>query len=71
VKQRPDSAARAAALAVATVDDRLVFVNDDLFWSARLGVGRSALDVRALERALGPFTVRTVGTLAALAKKAR
>jgi uncharacterized protein (DUF1697 family) len=66
----PDACAREAALALATEDDRLSFVEDDLFWSPRMGVGRSKLGMRALERALGPFTVRTVGTLAALAKRA-
>lgn len=71
VRTPPDAAVRQAALEVATIDDRLAFVDGDLFWSPRLGVGRSKLDVRGLERALGTFTVRTVGTLMALAKKVR
>lgn len=65
----PDAAAIDAALAQETDDDWLILEGDELHWLPRHGVGRSELDFRALERALGDTTVRTHNTVARLAAK--
>lgn len=63
----PGSAARARALALQTDDDRLAIAGTELYWLPSGGVGRSELDQAALAAALGAMTVRTIGTVRALA----
>lgn len=65
----PGPAAVARALAVATPDDLLAVSGSQLYWLPARGVGRSELDLRSIEAALGPMTVRTMGTVRELTAK--
>ena len=66
---RPGPQAIADALAVATADDRLAISGTELYWLPSRGVGRSELNLKALGAALGPMTVRTMGTIRELAAR--
>lgn len=69
LSQAPDAATQAQALSLATANDRLAFFGGDLFWLPRAGISTSDIDPSTLGRVLGLNTVRTVGTLAGIAKK--
>lgn len=62
----PDAATQAAVLAGAPEDDRLHFDRRELYWLPQGGISTSALDLTALDRALGGTTVRTHRTLTRL-----
>ncbi len=66
---RPGASARRDALALGGADDALVFARRELFWLPAAGVSDSALDMKALARALGPVTVRTLATIQLLAAR--
>ena len=65
----PDGAARREALALAGDEDALAFAGRELFWLPAGGISESALDMKALERALGPMTIRTMGTVEQIASR--
>lgn len=65
----PDAATAAQVEAVGTEDDRVAVVGAHWFWLPENGVGRSALDVRAIEALVGRGTTRTVGTVERILKK--
>jgi uncharacterized protein (DUF1697 family) len=67
--ETPGAKARREALALADEEDRLHLDGRELFWLPAAGVGRSKLDWKALERALGPTTVRTIGTIEQIAAR--
>lgn len=70
LKKKPAPAAQKKALALATDDDRLAFGTRELFWLPRGGTQESQLDQQALGKLLGaPATMRTLGTVQALAAK--
>lgn len=50
-------------------DDLLRPVGGDVFWLPRAGISGSSLDLRALERELGPVTVRTHNTIHRLVER--
>jgi uncharacterized protein (DUF1697 family) len=60
---RPAKEARAAALELAGADDALGFGERELYWLPAGGMSDSELDLKALERLLGPMTIRTKGTV--------
>jgi uncharacterized protein (DUF1697 family) len=62
-------AAQKKALGLATDDDRLAFGKRELYWLPSGGVSDSELDVRALERLTGAWTMRTMGTIEQIAAK--
>src|SRR6185312_4585011 len=66
---RPAAKARREALALAVESDLLSFGERELFWLPAGGVSESPLDWRALERALGATTVRTMGTVEQIAAR--
>lgn len=66
---RPKAAARKAALALASEEDRLAIEGRELYWLPSGGISESDLDLKAIERALGPGTVRTMGTIEQIAAK--
>lgn len=51
------------AQALGTEIDRVVVIGREWHWLPTRGMGRSVLDVTAIERVLGRGTTRTVGTL--------
>ena len=64
---RPAVAKQVAALA--TDADRLAFGDRELYWLPSGGTQRAALDLKAIERMIGPTTMRTMGTVEQLAAK--
>jgi uncharacterized protein (DUF1697 family) len=63
----PAPATRRRVLGLATDDDQLAFGERELYWLPCGNMSASALDVGAIERALGPMTVRTRRTLERIA----
>lgn len=66
---KPAAAARKRVLALASDTDRLAFGERELYWLPSGGTRDSDLDGKAIERVLGPSTMRTKGTLELLAAK--
>jgi uncharacterized protein (DUF1697 family) len=56
----------AAAVVHATDEDRLAVIGREWYWLPSGGISRSALDLRAVEQALGRGTTRTANTVARL-----
>ena len=61
--KQPTAAAREAVLALATDDDLLAFGAAELFWLPSGGISDSDLDLKAIDKRLGPATMRTKGTI--------
>ena len=59
----PGAGARREALSLAGEQDALAFGERELFWLPAGGISDSALEMKALERALGEMTIRTMGTV--------
>lgn len=66
---RPAKVPRAAALELAGAGDALGFGERELYWLPAGGMSDSELDLKALERLLGPMTIRTKGTVEQIAVK--
>jgi uncharacterized protein (DUF1697 family) len=58
-----------AVLALADDHNRLAIAARELYWLPDGGLSDSELDLKAIERALGPMTVRTMGTIEQMAGK--
>lgn len=65
----PSGSASRDALALATDDDRLAIEGRELHWLPGGGVSESDLDLRTLEAAVGPWTMRTLGTVEQIAAR--
>jgi uncharacterized protein (DUF1697 family) len=65
----PPAPVRKEVLAMADDHDLLAFGERELYWLPSGGTMQTALDLAAIERALGPTTRRTKGTLEQLAAK--
>lgn len=65
----PGKLARKEALAMATGDDRLAIEGSELYWLPSGGISESGLDLKTLESELGPWTMRTMGTIEQIAAK--
>jgi uncharacterized protein (DUF1697 family) len=66
---KPATKARNEALALATDEDRLALRGRELYWLPSGGTRDSALNQVAIEKLVGPWTMRTMGTLEQLAAK--
>jgi uncharacterized protein (DUF1697 family) len=66
---KPSAAVRKQVLALATDDDLLAFGKRELYWLPRGGTMESSLDRKPIDGLLGPTTMRTKGTIEALAAK--
>jgi uncharacterized protein (DUF1697 family) len=66
---RPSAPVRRQVLALAGERDRLAFGQRELYWLPSGGVLETELDLTAIERALGPTTRRTKGTIEQMAAK--
>jgi len=66
---QPSAADRDAAMALATADDLLAFSDSELYWLPKKNISESKLNVKAVERVLGPMTIRTHRTLVRIAAK--
>jgi hypothetical protein len=71
VRDPVPSEALLAACSGASNEDLLRPHGDDIFWLPRAGISGSTLDLGALERQLGPVTVRTHTTLHRLVDRLR
>lgn len=68
--RRPPTEAQIDEVAAITPDDdRVAFDGMEWFWLPVAGVSDSALPVAAIERIVGPMTMRTLGTLERMLKK--
>jgi uncharacterized protein (DUF1697 family) len=59
----PAAAGRRKALAHGTDEDRLGIEGRELYWLPSGGISESDLDLKELEATLGPWTMRTKGTV--------
>jgi len=69
LSKQPSAAARKQVLALATDDDRLEFGDVELYWLPRGGTRDAELNLKAVEKLTGTWTMRTKGTLELLAGK--
>lgn len=67
--KKPSAAARKKALAAATDEDLLAIEGRELYWLPSGGISESDLDWKPIEAALGPGTIRTMGTVEQIAAK--
>ena len=67
--RKPAAKARKAALAEATDGDRLAVEGRELYWLPSGGVSEADLDLKTVEAALGPWTMRTMGTIEQIVAK--
>lgn len=65
----PESARAERALALATDADRLAFGPCELFWLTRGRMMDATVDLAALEELVGPWTMRTKGTIERFASR--
>jgi uncharacterized protein (DUF1697 family) len=65
----PGKLAMAEALALASDEDRLAIDGSELYWLPSGGISDSRLDLKTLEALLGPWTMRTMGTIEQIAEK--
>ncbi len=69
LRKRAGAKGRREALALGTDEDRLAIEGRELYWLPSGGISDSDLDLDALAAALGPMTVRTMGTIEQVAAK--
>lgn len=69
LSDRPSAAKRKQVLALATDDDLLDFGKRELYWLPSGGTLDSTLDRKAIDKLLGPATMRTKGTVEQLTAK--
>jgi uncharacterized protein (DUF1697 family) len=69
LKKPPSAAAKKEALALATDADLLAIEGRELYWLPSGGLLESDLDLKALEKLVGPDTRRTMGTVEQIAAK--
>lgn len=67
--KKPSAAAKKKALALATDEDQLAIQGRELYWLPSGGISESELDLKAIDAALGPGTIRTMGTIEQIAAK--
>jgi uncharacterized protein (DUF1697 family) len=65
----PNDKARKQALALASDEDRLAIEGRELYWLPSGGLSESDLDLKTIESAAGPWTMRTKGTIDQIAAK--
>lgn len=65
----PKAQGRKRALALSTGDDRLAIDGRQLYWLPKGGLSESDLDLNALAAILGPWTMRTKGTIEQIVTK--
>ena len=69
LKEKPAAAARKQALVQMTDEDLLAIEGRELYWLPSGGISESDLDLKAIDAALGPGTMRTMGTVEQIAAK--
>jgi uncharacterized protein (DUF1697 family) len=69
ISAKPSGQARRKVLGLATEEDRLAIDERELYWLPSGGITDSALDIVAIEKLLGPMTIRTKNTVDQIAAK--
>ena len=69
LQEKPPAATRKRALDLADDDNRLAFEGRELYWLPSGGIRDSAPYPKPLEQLVGQWTMRTKGTVEALAVK--
>jgi uncharacterized protein (DUF1697 family) len=69
LSKAPAAAVKKKVLALASEEDPLVFGKRELYWLPSGGTLRSELDRNAIDKLLGPTTMRTKGTIELLAAR--
>ena len=69
LKEKPAAAARKQVLVQMTDEDLLAIEGRELYWLPSGGISESDLDLKAIDAALGPGTMRTMGTIEQIAAK--
>ena len=67
--KKPAKAKVAEAMALELDSDPLAIEGTELLWLPAAGTQTSDLNLKALERAVGPWTMRTMGTVEQIAEK--
>jgi uncharacterized protein (DUF1697 family) len=67
--KKPSAKARKQALAEASDEDRLAIEARELYWLPSGGISDSDLDLKTIEAAVGPWTMRTMGTIEQIVAK--
>ncbi len=67
--RKPSAEAAKEALALAGPNDLMVVEGRELHWLPSVGLSETEVDLKALDRALGKGTMRTAGTIEAIAAK--
>jgi uncharacterized protein (DUF1697 family) len=67
--KKPAVKARKEALGEASDEDRLALEGRELYWLPSGGISESDLDLKVIEKALGPWTMRTMGTIEQIVAK--
>lgn len=67
--KKPAAKARKQALGETTAEDRLAIEGRELYWLPSGGISESDLDLKTIEAAVGPWTMRTMGTVEQIAAK--
>jgi uncharacterized protein (DUF1697 family) len=66
---KPPARTQREVMALATREDRLAFADCELFWLPSGGTQASRLNISAIEKLVGPMTMRTKGVIEELASK--
>jgi uncharacterized protein (DUF1697 family) len=66
---KPKASACKQALALAGDEDRLAIDGRELYWLPSGGISESELDLKTIESAVGPWTMRTKGTVDQIAAR--
>jgi uncharacterized protein (DUF1697 family) len=69
LQSKPSAWKSKEVLALASEEDRLAVDGTELYWLPSGGTQQSGLDLKTLDSAIGPYTMRTMGTIEALAQK--
>jgi uncharacterized protein (DUF1697 family) len=69
LSKKPTAKVRKEVLALATDEDRLALGDRELYWLPSGGIRDAALNFKAIEKLVGPSTMRTKGTIEQLAAK--
>jgi uncharacterized protein (DUF1697 family) len=67
--RKPTAKARKQVLAEASDADRLAIEGREIYWLPSGGISESALDLKTVEAAVGPWTMRTMGTIEQIVTK--
>jgi len=69
LSKKPAARPRKQALAEAGDEDRLAIEGRELYWLPSGGISDSDLDLKSIEAVVGPWTMRTMGTIEQIVAK--